>query len=175
MSLRDVFHRVYSYLLLVYDAIRLWVFPHCLAASLSTSVGLPPVDQSQLQLAHLVDLCLLQKTDALGQRVLPYGIRQLIKDFLFVTLDNSSIRTAVKLWCESREQATNRYGHISLWDTHRVTDTSSLFYDKPSFNDDISGWDVSKVTTLSHMFHTAYAFNQPIGTWNTSNVTDMRC
>ena len=34
----------------------------------------------------------------LGQRVFPYGIRQLIKDFLIVALDNASIRTAVKLW-----------------------------------------------------------------------------
>jgi hypothetical protein len=28
----------------------------------------------------------------------------------------------VKLWCENRVAAIDRYGHISLWDTHRVTD-----------------------------------------------------
>jgi surface protein len=104
--------------------------------------------------------------------VLPYGIRQLIKDYLGA-LDNDSIRTAVKLWCENREEAISRYGHISLWDTHRVTNMSRLFYNRCSFDDNISGWDVSKVTTLSQMFNQAKAFNQSIGTWNTSNVTDM--
>jgi surface protein len=84
------------------------------------------------------------------------------------------IREAVMLWCGNLETAVGRYGHISLWDTHRVTDMSQLFYNQISFNDDISGWDVSQVTTLSHMLHSAAAFNQPIGTWNTSIVTDTK-
>jgi surface protein len=104
--------------------------------------------------------------------VLPYGIRQLIKDFLGA-LDNVSIGTAVKLWCENRKEAIARYGHISLWDTSRVTDMSKLFYGQHRFNDDISGWVLSKATTMREMFRFAYTFNQPIGTWNTSNVTDM--
>ena len=90
------------------------------------------------ELFHLVDLCLLHSTDRLRQCVLPYGIRQLIKDFLGA-LDNASIRTAVKLWCENREEAIARYGHISLWDTHRVTDMSWLFCNQRSSNDNIRG------------------------------------
>jgi hypothetical protein len=103
-------------------------------------------------------LCLLSGTDKLDQCVFPYGIRQLIKDFLVEALDDTSIRVAVKLWCENRELATTRYGHISLWDTHHVTDMNRLFYKQHRFNNDI----VSKVTTLSHMFDTAHDFNQPI-------------
>jgi hypothetical protein len=48
------------------------------------------------------------------QRVLPFGIRQLIKDFLIVALDNDSIRMAVKLWCENRRMAVKEFGHISM-------------------------------------------------------------
>ena len=134
------------------------------------------------ELFHLVDLCLLRSTDRLCLCVLPYGIRQLIKDFLGA-LDNASIRTAVNLWCENREEAIARYGHISLWDTHRVTDMNKLFYKQQSlsrlfyyqqsFNEDISGWDVSKVTTLSHMLYGAKAFNQPLKDWDVSAVTTM--
>jgi surface protein len=96
--------------------------------------------------------------------LLPCGKRQLIKDFLGA-LDNVSIRTAVKLWCKQRDMATDSYGHISLWDTHRVTDMSRLFHNQSSFNDDISGWDVSKVTTMREMFAGAVSFNHPIGQW----------
>jgi hypothetical protein len=58
------------------------------------------------QLVQLVDLCLLRCVELHCQRVLPYGIRQLIKDFLIVALNNATIREAVTLWCES---------HQSLW------------------------------------------------------------
>jgi surface protein len=108
------------------------------------------------------------------QRVLPYGIRQLIKDFLGA-LDNASIRTAVELWYENQDSAIQLYSHISLWDTHHVTDMSRLFDTQRLFNDDISQWDVSKVTAMSEMFADAVSFNQPIGSWNTSKVTDMYC
>lgn len=105
--------------------------------------------------------------------MLPYGIRQCIKDYLIVALDNTSIRTALKLWVMDKRKAAHRYGHISLWDTHLVTDMGNLFRDQYYFNDDISGWDVSNVKSMRGMFDSAYFFNQPIGTWNTSNVMDV--
>merc|ERR1719221_1296320 len=46
---------------------------------------------------------------------------------------------------------------------------SSLFYDYPEFNDDISDWDVGKVTSMNAMF-AATKFNQNIGSWNTAKV-----
>eukprot|EP01039_Chlorochromonas_danica_P012335 gene12335-14077_t len=64
-------------------------------------------------LFQLIDLCLLRTSELYCGRVLPYGIRQLIKDFLIVPLDNNIIRTAVKLWKENRDDAIARYGHIS--------------------------------------------------------------
>ncbi len=60
------------------------------------------------------------------------------------------------------------------WDVSLVTDMSSLFLAKGSFNADISRWDTSSVTTMQGMFRDARAFNQDIGTWDTSSVTTMQ-
>ena len=83
------------------------------------------------------------------------------------------------------------------WDVSLVTSMSELFYNKGSFNADISRWDTSSVTNMYRMFHlprvqpryrcmgylerhehdemfeSARAFNQDIGTWDTSSVTTM--
>ena len=65
------------------------------------------------------------------------------------------------------------YGNISTWDTSLITNMSSLFEDKTTFNDDISPWDVSNVTNMMKMFEGASSFNQDISNWNTSNVQTM--
>ena len=95
--------------------------------------------------------------------------------------DNDEIRIGVNLWCDNKQEALRLYGHISLWDTSRITDMSKLFTamsklfnNKKEFNDDIGSWNTSKVTDMSYMFNCAKSFNQDIGGWDTSNVTDMR-
>jgi len=75
---------------------------------------------------------------------------------------DDDIRNAVNDWCDNRSTALEIYGHISEWDTSRVTSTSSLFADKKYFNNDISKWNVSKVTDMSYMFSGASSFNQPL-------------
>ena len=57
--------------------------------------------------------------------------------------------------------------------TTRVTDMSWMFYQNPSFNQDIANWDTSNVTDMRVMFHSAQSFNQPLNNWDTSKVTDM--
>ncbi|MDA9019404.1 BspA family leucine-rich repeat surface protein [bacterium] len=57
--------------------------------------------------------------------------------------------------------------------TSLVTDTSDLFKNQATFNQDISSWDTSNVTNMSYMFYFAVIFDQPINNWDTSNVTTM--
>ena len=94
---------------------------------------------------------------------------------------DEDINNAVSLWCNNPEDAEVQYGHISDWDTSRVTNMKYLFYEKNDFNDDIRRWDVSSVTNMSFMFRNAGNFNNgdllgqsnnPL-TWDVSNVTNM--
>ncbi len=64
---------------------------------------------------------------------------------------DSDIKEAVEAWAgkswkrPGRDEiiaAEEKYGHISKWDTSRVTTMSSLFLATSDFNDDISKWDV---------------------------------
>ena len=84
----------------------------------------------------------------------------------------SRLQTAVDLWVSNRNSAISTYGQINTWCTGAITDMSELFYNKTTFNDDISNWDVSSVTNMYRMFENT-AFNQDISYWNVSSVTNM--
>ena len=94
-------------------------------------------------------------------------------------MDDETIRTAIKAWNDDPTAAEAEYGHISTWDTGRVTDMSNLITvttmgtSANSFNEDISAWDTSSVTDMNWMFFASDAFNAPIGGWDVSKVTDM--
>ena len=70
-------------------------------------------------------------------------------------LDNNKLRNAVHLWTYNKSIALSRFGHISTWNTSRVTDMSYLFWRNAGFNDDISSWDTSNVTNMIEMFSDA--------------------
>ena len=91
-----------------------------------------------------------------------------------------SIFTAVNSWVSDPTQAiftdsTNNpyYGHISRWDTRSVTTMNSLFFNKPSFNDQLTNWDTSNVTNMLRMFRQCGSFNQSLQYFDTSKVTNM--
>ncbi|MCH8569415.1 MAG: BspA family leucine-rich repeat surface protein [Balneolales bacterium] len=62
---------------------------------------------------------------------------------------------------------------LSTTCTSGITNMSSLFQNRSTFNQPIGSWDVSSVTNMSSMFRSANSFNQPIGEWNTSAVINM--
>ena len=66
----------------------------------------------------------------------------------------------------------NRYGSMPDWDTSLVTNMTSAFSVKNSFNGNISSWNTSSVKDMNGMFSYTL-FNKPIGNWDTSAVTDM--
>jgi surface protein len=97
----------------------------------------------------------------------------------FIRTD-SDIKLAANAWCADPTAAEVKYGHISQWDTSRVTTMKELFksksdsiYSKSDFNDDISKWDVSNVTSMEWMFYHCYKLNCDLSKWDVSNVTSM--
>ena len=96
---------------------------------------------------------------------------QVIKDYVAHT--NESLRAAVKEYFEDKAAAEYRHGKIGTWDVSRVTDMSRLFWNRATFDEDISAWDTS-VATMKQMFDNywtrvplAGVFNQNIGRWDT--------
>ena len=66
--------------------------------------------------------------------------------------NNETIKKAVKEWLDDAVFAEAKYGHISDWDTSKVTDMLEMFADASAFNQPLNNWDVSSVTDMSHMF-----------------------
>lgn len=61
-------------------------------------------------------------------RYYEYGIyEQILKQCSYQPQSNDELKEAVKIWCKNREKGLEQFGHISLWDTSKITDMSSLF------------------------------------------------
>ena len=105
------------------------------------------------------------------------SLYNIIKSQIFYKLkDNDEIRIAVKLWLNNEKEALELYGHISLWDTSRITDMRKLFCWVKEFNDDIAKkswieqpgmeWEVlnsSEVENLEPALKTANKKNKIVG------------
>ena len=83
----------------------------------------------------------------------------------------AAVPACLKLSPES-DCSLSEFGSIDLWDVSRVDSMTWTFYDKQSFDADISKWDVSNVTDLTGMFAYASSFNGNISEWDISRVTD---
>ncbi len=122
---------------------------------------------------------------------LPMELRNIVHQYVCIQLTDDNIHQAVSEWMTSCwELKTLKYGHISYWDTHRITDMSDLFSTRPlhrvpyindrmrsrirEFTENINNWDVSNVVNMNSMFHGCYRFNQPLNRWNVSKVESMK-
>jgi surface protein len=54
----------------------------------------------------------------------------------------------IALWFENELKCHWMFGHISNWNTTRITSMEMAFYTKKTFQEDISRWDVSNVTKM---------------------------
>ena len=63
--------------------------------------------------------------------------------------------------------------NISLWNTSSATSMRSMFNGANAFNQDIRGWDVSSVKYMDFMFSYANNFNQDISGWDVSSALKM--
>jgi surface protein len=97
--------------------------------------------------------------------VLPLDLVVLINSFLYERLTDENFKQAIALWFENKEECKFRFGHISDWKTSRVTIMINAFWNRRSFNEDISRWNVGNVTHMGGMFREAYRFDQDIGQW----------
>jgi surface protein len=68
----------------------------------------------------------------------------------------------------------NASADLSCVCTSNITDMSSLFNSKTTFNQDIGRWDTSNVTDMNLMFRKAWRFNQNISNWDVSSVENMQ-
>ena len=100
-------------------------------------------------------------------------------------LSDVNIQYMTYQWIRNKTAILANYGHISTWDTSRVTNLTYVFgYWNPnagingstwasSFNEDLSKWNISRVTSLYGMFHSATLFNTSLSQWDINRVTSM--
>ena len=99
---------------------------------------------------------------------------------VFTPADRNALVSGLNSWFSdsaafegASDGSNGTNGPISDWDVSNVTDFSSLFNNKATFNSNIGSWDTSNVTNMSNMFRGTRAFNQDIGSWNTAKVENM--
>jgi hypothetical protein len=77
---------------------------------------------------------------------LPLDLVVLINSFLYERLTDENFKRAIALWFENKEEGKFRFGHISDWNTSRITNMEEAFYNRSDFNEDIGRWNVGRVT-----------------------------
>jgi surface protein len=91
----------------------------------------------------------------------------------FAALTDSTIRTAMTAWNTNPTTAARTYGPIGEWNTAAVGNMYNMFFDKSTFNTDISKWNVASVSSMSYMFNEASAFKSNLAGWNVASVSAM--
>ncbi len=66
-----------------------------------------------------------------------------------------------------------------MWNTVRVANIDSMFYDALAFNGDLGGWNTASVTTMRFVFQSSPLtlpeyVGAGIGAWNTASITTFQ-
>ena len=78
------------------------------------------------------------------------------------------LKDAVDKYCaknpEDMDVIAATYGYpIDKWNVSQITDMSTLFYCKGTFNEQIGSWDVSSVTDMDNMFREQLPSTKTLG------------
>jgi len=84
--------------------------------------------------------------------------------------DLSSVTTTTYMF---RNAGVMNSANLANWDVSNVVNFKGMFWNAPSFNQDIGSWDMSSATDMAQMFRAASAFNQDLSGWDVSGVDDM--
>jgi surface protein len=116
----------------------------------------------------VVEMVLMEKATGI-----PLDLIILIRSFVNEKLTDDNFFAAVELWFGDEEKCRLKFGHISFWNTSRVTNMEMTFSRRARFDEDLSRWNVANVSDMSWMFYGASHFNGDLSQWDVSNVTDM--
>jgi surface protein len=105
--------------------------------------------------------------------ILPIDLVVFINSYLYEKLTDLNFREAIALWFDNEDDCKWKFGHISNWNTSKVTNMSHAFRSREFFIEDLSRWDVSKVINMEGMFFTASQFNGDLSSWNVRKATNM--
>ena len=64
---------------------------------------------------------------------IPLDLLRYINTFIYEKLNDENIKQAVELWFENKEECLLRFGHISHWNTIRITNMSEIFKNRYNF------------------------------------------
>ena len=99
------------------------------------------------------------------ERLFNYPLRSIYK------YDTSQVTSMYYMFGTSMEDITG----LKYWDTSKVTDMRSLFYNCSklyNFNS-LKNWDTSKVTNMANLFYGCSNLEEANFNWDTSKVTSM--
>jgi surface protein len=116
----------------------------------------------------VVEMLLMERATGI-----PLDLIILIRSFLYEKLTDANFFVAVELWFGDEEKCRFKFGHISDWNTSRVTNMKRAFFGRARFDEDLSRWNVSNVSDMSYMFSGA-TFNGDLSRWDVAKVTNMR-
>ena len=103
----------------------------------------------------------------------PLGTSEVISGKTYYVVDRDAILSINNTGSFTVGSSTITPTDLSCVCTSQVSNMESLFYDNPTFNDDISNWDTSNVTNMYRLFAGASAFNRSLNSWDVSRVTNM--
>lgn len=125
----------------------------------------------------LAMLCSISRFTNCSGYYFPPELMEIVYGYLVYPLEDCEIHDAVGAWFMDPEACIERYGHISYWDTSKVTSMRNLFeYESETMEDfDLPlYWDTSNVEDMEAMFAWMPSFTgKGLEVWDVQKVRTM--